>query len=152
MKSQINFEVSPAVRLSVRWFGRGRLRLTGRSPPLENAVGAGSDSVALEASLWAKLSKERIESFQDKTTGMINEFKLHFSLRSEFLLHFFVFRQTCVHIPHEANAEDTFSLSGSLSNDNGQTGSAFLSRLTRMARNRARFDPSSSQVYSMPST
>lgn len=109
-------------------------------------VGAGSDALMLEVSRWATLPSVKIEPFRIASSGMLDEFKLIFSLRNEFPLHFFVFRQTCVHIGHEANAEDTFSLSGSLSNENTHTGINFLSRLTRIRKNKKRFTPATYDV------
>lgn len=110
------------------------------SPVSPNDVGAGSDAVSLEASRWASLPQAKVDEFRDRS-GMVNEFQLHFAVRKEFPLHFFVFRQTVVHIPHEANAETTFSLSGSLSCDNTHTGVDFLSHLTRIARNKKIYKP-----------
>lgn len=71
-----------------------------------------ADPVHLEVQKWSSLAHVRITPFVDPETGMLNEFKLLYSLRKEFPLHYTVFRQTCVHISNEANAEDTFSLSG----------------------------------------
>jgi hypothetical protein len=108
--------------------------------------GAGSDCVQLEVSRWASLPAAKIQPFINEASGMLNEFQLLFSLKNEFPLHFFVFRRTCVHIGHEGNAEDTFSLSGSLSNENTHTAISFLSRLTRIQRNKARYTPPVSKV------
>lgn len=106
-----------------------------------DSTGAGSDAVLLESILWGKLDKERVNLYRDPKTGSLNEFHLMFSLRKEFPLHFFVFRQTAVHVCSEANAEDTFSLSGSLSNENTHTGADFLACLTRINRNKRRYKP-----------
>lgn len=115
-------------------------------PEIVAESGAGSDVVQIEVVRWAAFPAAKIEPFRDPASGLVNEFKLMFSVRKEFPLNFFVFRQTCVHIGHEANAEDTFSLSGSLSNENGHTGIDFLSRLTRIQKNKERYKPLSKAV------
>lgn len=115
-------------------------------PPGAAETGAGSDSVIQEAKRWENLSRDRVQPFIDSKSGMLDEFKLLFSLRAEFPLHFHVFRRTAVHISAEANAEDTFSLAGSLSDDNTHTGPDFLSRLTRTNKNRKRCDPPAKSV------
>eukprot|EP00966_Prymnesium_polylepis_P140190 3238358-Prymnesium_polylepis.1 len=56
--------------------------------------------------------------FKNKEMGMINEFAFHRAKRMEFPLHYFVFRQTASHLPHEANVEQIFSLGGRLSDPN----------------------------------
>ena len=49
---------------------------------------------------------------------MINEFAFMWAKRKEFPLHYFVFRQTASHLPHEGNVEQIFSLGGRLSDPN----------------------------------
>ena len=49
---------------------------------------------------------------------MINEFAFMWAKRKEFPLHYFVFRQTASHLPHEGNVEQIFSLGGRLSDLN----------------------------------
>ena len=39
----------------------------------------------------------------------MNEFKMMWSLRESFPLHFTVFKQTACHLAHEANVEQVFS-------------------------------------------
>ena len=56
----------------------------------------------------------------------VNEFALVYHLRQSFPLHFIVFKQTASHLPHEANSEQLFSRSGSLSDDNGKMDPAQL--------------------------
>ena len=94
----------------------------------------------------ADLSKERINPFKDEN-GMIDEYKMIFSLRDEFPLHYQLFRRMNSHISSEANAESTFSLSGKLSNNNRQTDSDNLSCLVRIESNRKNYTPSSDEVF-----
>lgn len=49
--------------------------------------------------------------------------------------------QVSAHLGHEADAEDTFSLSGKLSNRNGKTTPGHLCTLTRVHRNSKIFKP-----------
>ena len=49
-------------------------------------------------------------------------------------------------LAHEGNAEDTFSLSGKLSNDNKTTRPGFLANMVRINKNRAVCDPSPSLI------
>ena len=78
---------------------------------------------------------------------MIDEYKMIFSLRDEFPLHYQLFRRMNSHISSEANAESTFSLSGKLSNNNRQTDSDNLSCLVRIESNRKNYTPSSDEVF-----
>ena len=71
--------------------------------------------------------------------GLINEFALIYNLRDSFPLHFVVFKQTAVHIPHEANVEQVFSTSGILSS--AHTDPHHLARLTMIARNMSVYKP-----------
>ena len=61
------------------------------------------------------------------------------NLKDSFPLHFTVFKQTAVHIPHEANVEQVFSTSGILSDPH--MSSHNLSNFTMVARNRKIFKP-----------
>lgn len=112
-----------------------------------DATGAGSDIVVNEHRRWSALSQDIITPFVDQKTGMLNEYKLISSQKKEFPLHYFVFRQTCVHISHEANVESTFSLSGSLSHENTHTGFDFLSKATRIQRNKNNHMPSPKAIW-----
>ena len=94
-----------------------------------------TDSVTSEMKLWDGLGTERLKPFTG-SDGIINAFDLLFSLRIEFPLHYTVFKQTASHRPHEGNAEDTFSLSGRLSNRNTHTNPSFLSTLVRINKNK----------------
>lgn len=110
------------------------------------AAAESRDQVMDEVKRWSILPAARIQPFKHVPTGSLNEFKLLHSLKEEFPLHFFVFRQTAIHIGAEANAETTFSLSGSLSNPNTKTNPHFLSLMTRAKKNRACLDPPASKV------
>ena len=51
------------------------------------------------------------------------------------------------HMCHEANAESTFSLSGSLSNSNTHTDPSFLSTMVRINKNKVFFNPTSEMIF-----
>ena len=55
-------------------------------------------------------------------------------------------KQVHSHLAHEANAEETFSLPGKLSDPNARGDPGFLKRRTRINKNRAVYDPSASVV------
>ena len=105
-----------------------------------------TDCVRGEVVLWDHISQDRIASFKD-SLGLVDEFKMVYALRSEAPLHYALFKQVSSHLAHEGNAEETFSLSGRLSNSNGKTGSSFLSTLTRINKNRSRCDPSADIIF-----
>ena len=73
--------------------------------------GIGSDPVLLEVSKWSALDPSLLEVYKD-SDNLLDEFKMVFALRKQFPLHFTLFKQLAAHLPHEANAETTFSLSG----------------------------------------
>jgi hypothetical protein len=50
------------------------------------------------------------------------------------------------HLAHEGNAEETFSLSGRLSNSNTHTLPGFLATLVRINKNRSLCDPSWKEI------
>ena len=75
-------------------------------------------SPPFEVERWKAISLETINSFKDKETGMINEFAFIWDTRKDFPIHYFVFRQTASHLPHEGNVEQIFSLGGRLSDPN----------------------------------
>ena len=66
------------------------------------------DTVTDEIQRWKELSLDRIEPFTDDQ-GLVNEFALMWNVKDSFPLHYIVFKQTAVHIPHEANVEQVFS-------------------------------------------
>ena len=82
---------------------------------------------------WKSISTDTISAFKDTETGMINEFALMWAKRKEFPLHYFVFRQTASHLPHEGNVEQIFSLGGRLSDPNMNP--AYLATLVLVGSN-----------------
>ena len=52
-------------------------------------------------------------------------------------------------MPHEGNSENTFSLSGSLSNSNTHTAPEFLSQCVRINKNKAAFQPTVKRLRSV---
>jgi hypothetical protein len=64
-----------------------------------------TDDVSVEVQKWKFISPETLSAFKDNATGMINEFAFMWAKRNEFPLHYFVFRQTASHLPHEGNVE-----------------------------------------------
>ena len=104
------------------------------------------DAVGLEVSAWATLDPETVKLYQD-SSGLLDEFKLMYNVRKTFPLHYHVFRQVSAHILTEANCEDFFSLTGRLSNENGCTEAAFMSRLARISRNKSGFTPNPAALY-----
>ena len=103
------------------------------------------DRVQIEVAAWEAISKERIAPYVDKS-GIINEFAFVSSLYGELPLHHFVFQQMSSHRPHEANCEETFSLSNKLSDDNGKTLPGFLAALVRITKNRTACDPNPTDI------
>ena len=109
------------------------------TPPLE------FDTVTDEMQRWRDLSQDRISPFVDEQ-GLINDFALMYNLRDSFPLHFVVFKQTAVHIPHEANVEQVFSTSRILSS--AHTDPHHLARLNMIARNMSVYKPPVAKLLS----
>ena len=61
-------------------------------------------------------------------------------------MHYALAKQLHSHLAHEANAEETFSLSGRLSDPNARGDPGFLERRTRINKNRPVYDPPASAV------
>ena len=76
----------------------------------------------------------------------VNEFALVYHLRQSFPLHFIVFKQTASHLPHEANSEQLFSRSGSLSDDNDKMDPAQLAVWTSIGVNYSIYKPTDKQI------
>jgi len=112
--------------------------------PIE--VGAGSDTVALEIAKWKVLPAETVGKYKD-VDGLVDEFALLFSLREQFPLHCLLFKRLAADLPHEANAESTFSLSGRLSSDNTHTSPGGLSTFVRINKNRAVYEPKREETF-----
>ena len=112
----------------------------------QNDIGAGSDSVVLEIDIWKAIGAETIDKFKDED-GLVDEFALAFSLREQVPVHFALFKQLAADLPHEANAESTFSLSGSLSHKNTHTSPGVLSTYVRINKNRKIYNPSWKETF-----
>ena len=65
--------------------------------------------------------------------------------RSNWPLHYFVFRQTASHLPHEGNVEQIFSLGGRLSDPNMNP--AYLATLVTVGANEKVFMPSKKDIF-----
>ena len=103
------------------------------------------DAVADEMKRWKELPSSIVDSFIDEQ-GLLNEFALLWSLRNAFPLHFIIFKQTAVHIPHEANVEQVFSTAGLLSNALLDPG--FLADLVMISRNKKVYKPEVKKLLS----
>ena len=103
------------------------------------------DTVTDEIQRWKELAQDRIDPFIDDQ-GLINEFALIWHLKDTFPLHFVVFKQTAVHIPHEANVEQVFSTAGRLSDTHQDP--RHLATLTSIARNRSVYQPDDKKLFS----
>ena len=66
------------------------------------------------------------------------------ALRKEYPLHYFVFRQTASHLPHEGNVEQYFSLGGRLSDPNMNP--QYLAILVSIGANAKVFMPSTKDI------
>jgi hypothetical protein len=99
-----------------------------------------------EISRWALITEETISKFRDEDM-IVDEFALVFSLREQFPLHFSLFKRLAADLPHEGNAESTFSLSGSLSSDNTHSSPDVLSTYVRINRNRSVYNPRWEEVF-----
>ena len=107
-----------------------------RASPSDGIVDHSSadfDAVTDEMKRWKELPSSIVDSFIDQQ-GLLNEFALLWSLKNTFPLHFIIFKQTAVHIPHEANVEQVFSTAGLLSNALLDPG--FLADLVMISRNK----------------
>ena len=103
------------------------------------------DTVTDEIQRWKELSRDRIEPFTDDQ-GLINEFALMYNVKDSFPLHYIVFKQTAVHIPHEANVEQVFSTAGRLAS--AHTDPRHLARMVMIARNKKIYKPESKNLLS----
>ena len=71
----------------------------------------------IEVERWKSIAPDTVAAFKDKDTGMINEFAFMWAKKKDSTgnpLHYFVFKQTASHLPHEANVEQVFSLGSGL--------------------------------------
>jgi hypothetical protein len=91
------------------------------------------------------ISQDTIDPFKDKATGMLNEFAFMWAKRKAFPLHYFVFRQTASHLPHEGNVEQIFSLGGRLSDPNMNP--AYLATLVFIGANCKVYMPPTKDIW-----
>lgn len=68
------------------------------------------------------------------------------NVKDSFPLHYIVFKQTAVHIPHEANVEQVFSTAGRLADTH--TNPRHLARLVMIARNKKIYMPKVKKLLS----
>ena len=108
----------------------------------------------LEVAAWKKCIPADFDTFKDGD-GLLDEFKLLYSLRHQFPLHYRFTtrslnacgRRTCVTC-HEGNAESTFSLSGGLSKEKRHTDDpSFLSTMVRIHKNKHIYTPPAEIVF-----
>ena len=104
-----------------------------------------NDELTLEVERWKSISTDTVNTFKSKETGMLNEFAFMWAKRKDFPLHYFVFRQTASHLPHEGNVEQIFSLGGRLSDPNMNP--AYLATLVFMGANQKVFMPPVKEVW-----
>ena len=64
----------------------------------------------IEVERWKSIAPDTVAAFKDKDTGMINEFAFMWAKKKDYPLHYFVFKQTASHLPHEANVEHKLGL------------------------------------------
>ena len=98
------------------------------------------DAVQDEIERWERLAADEIDKYR-AANGLLNEFKMAWDLRDRFPLHFIVFKQTAVHLPHEANVEQIFSRAGYLLTD-PNIDQEYLATLVVVGCNKKAFKPS----------
>ena len=101
--------------------------------------------MSIEVERWNAISPDTLETYKDVETGMINEFAFLWAKRKDFPLHYFVFRQTASHLPHEGNVEQIFSLGGRLSDLNMNP--SYLATLIFIGSNLKIFMPSKKDIF-----
>ena len=87
----------------------------------------------------------RCKTLEDKETGMLNEFAFMWAKRKEYPIHYFVFRTTASHSPHEGNVEQIFSLGGRLSDPNMNP--SYLATLVFIGSNMKIYMPPKNEIY-----
>ena len=92
------------------------------------------------------MSPEQIAPFRD-AVGLLDEYAFYFSVRLSYPLHYTIFRHYAADLAVESNAEETFSLAGRLSSDNGKTGSKILSTFTRIKNNKGVCNPCDERIW-----
>ena len=89
------------------------------------------------------LAPEEVQPFL-RADGLHDEFKMMYFFRHRFPLHYFIFKQTASHLPHEANVEQVFSRAEKLSDPNMSP--ANLALLVMVGMNKKNFKPSLKEV------
>jgi hypothetical protein len=102
-------------------------------------AGDSFDAMQDEIERWERLAADEIDKYR-AVNGLLNEFKMAWDLRDRFPLHFIVFKQTAVHLPHEANVEQIFSRAGGLTDPN--IDQDYLATLVVVGCNKSAFKPS----------
>ena len=75
------------------------------------------DAAGAEVESFKFLAPQEVAQFL-RPDGLLDEFKMMYTFRNRFPLHYVVFKQTASHLPHEANVEQVFSRAGRLSDPN----------------------------------
>ena len=73
--------------------------------------------------------------------GLLDEFKMMYSFRNRFPLHYFVFKMTASHLPHEANVEQVFSRAKRLADPNTHMTSQHLALFVMVGMNKNNYKP-----------
>ena len=76
---------------------------------------------------------------------MPGQFAFMWDKRKAFPLHYFVFKQTASHLPHEGNVEQVFSLGGRLSSPSMNP--AYLATLVFVGSNRKVYMPPKKDIW-----
>ncbi|KAL1530366.1 hypothetical protein AB1Y20_001274 [Prymnesium parvum] len=92
---------------------------------------------------WKHMAREVYKVYEDED-GLLNEFRMMFELRKQFPLHYIIFKQCAVHLPHEANVESIFSLAGRVADPNMD--SRTLQLLVRVNFNKKNYMPSVKEI------
>ena len=90
------------------------------------------DPVLREIKKWKNIPKQILKKYRN-AEGWLDEFAMMSDLKSDFPLHYVVFRQTACHMAHEANVECVFSLAKRVSQPCSK--SRTVTELTMMATN-----------------
>ena len=102
-----------------------------------------SDAVVDEVSKWEALPQTVINAHSKD--GMLDEFSLLSSLKSQFPLHYIIFKQTACHMGHEGDCEQFFSTAKHRSDPNMKQ--SFLRHLAKTAKNKHMYNPSAKDVW-----
>ena len=103
-----------------------------------------SDPVLHEIKKWKNLPKKILKKYRN-AQGWLDEFAMMSDLKSDFPLHYVVFRQTACHMAHEANVECVFSLAKRVSHPCSK--SRTVTELTMMATKNKNGKPTWREVW-----